>query len=209
MPAASGPPNPAAFAPQTVFDYHRTIVGYHGTRKKTAQKLVDGDAFGPSVNDDDWLGHGIYFWEYAPQQAWWWARRRYGDDAAVVGATIRLGRCLDLLDPNNVALLRTAHEELAKAYEAAGVPMPNNANTHKYRDCAVFKFLHEQLDSEGYVYESTRAVFVPMRTGGGMARVWERSGIFEGGHIQVCLREARNILAVWSVKRDGRYGREK
>ncbi|WP_441286844.1 hypothetical protein ACSRUE_31625 [Sorangium sp. KYC3313] len=62
-----------------------------------------------STNDDDWPGHGIYFWEYAPQQAWWWARRRYGeDDAAVVGAMIHLGRCLDLLDPVNARLLGTA-----------------------------------------------------------------------------------------------------
>ena len=129
--------------------------------------------------------------------------------AAVVGASIRLGRCLDLLDPNNVGLVAAAHEELAKAYAAAGAKMPNNANTHKYLDCAVFKFLHEQLDSQGYSYESCRAVFVPMQSGGGMARVWKRSGIFKGGHIQVCLRETRNILAVWPVRRDGRYGREK
>jgi hypothetical protein len=209
MVAPAAPPNPALFPPQTVFDYHRTIVGYHGTRKKTAERLVDGEPFGPSVNDDDWLGHGIYFWEYAPQQAWWWADRRYKGDAAVVGASIRLGRCLDLLDPNNVGLVKAAHEELATAYSAAGAKMPNNANTHKYRDCAVFKFLHDRLDTQGYSYETCRAVFVPMQSGGGMARVWKRSGIFEGGHIQVCLRETRNILAVWSVKRDGRYGREK
>jgi hypothetical protein len=51
--------------------------------------------------------------EYAPQQAWWWADRRYGaGEAAVVGATIRLGRCLDLLDPTNVGLLRAAHADL-------------------------------------------------------------------------------------------------
>jgi hypothetical protein len=126
-----------------------------------------------------------------------------------VGASIRLGRCLDLLDPNNVSLVKTAHHELTNAYAAAGAKMPHNANTHKYLDCAVFKFLHAHLDSGGYSYESCRAVFVPMQSSGGMARIWKRSGIFEGGHIQVCLREARNILAVWSVRRDGRYGRDK
>jgi hypothetical protein len=65
------------FTPQTVFDYDRTVVAFHGTRRAIATKLVDGDSFDASTNDDDWLGHGIYFWEYAPQRAWAWARQRY------------------------------------------------------------------------------------------------------------------------------------
>lgn len=86
---------------QIAFDYDRTVVAFHGTHRSTAEDLVAGVPFGPSENDDDWLGHGIYFWEYAPQQAWWWAERRYGkQDAAVVGALVRLGRCIDLLDPS-------------------------------------------------------------------------------------------------------------
>jgi hypothetical protein len=210
VPASSStPPNPAVFPPQTVFDYHRTIVGYHGTRKATAARLVDGEPFGPSENDDDWLGHGVYFWEYAPQQAWWWADRRYGaGEAAVVGATIRLGRCLDLLDPTNVGLLRAAHTDLVGVLKGINQAVPSNANTHKYLDCNVFNYLHAQLERRGFRYESCRAVFVPMRKGGAMARLWNRSGVFEGGHIQVCLREQKNILAAWSVRRDGRYGKD-
>ena len=71
---------------QIAFDYDRTVVAFHGTRRYTAEKLFAGTPFGLSENDDDWLGHGIYFCEYAPQQAWWWAERLYGkQDAAVVG----------------------------------------------------------------------------------------------------------------------------
>ncbi|WP_437553175.1 hypothetical protein WME97_17670 [Sorangium sp. So ce367] len=209
MTAPSAPPStPSAPAtPQAFFDYHRTVIGYHGTRRSTAQALVDGAPFTASTNDDDWLGHGIYFWEYAPQQAWWWARRRYGeDDAAVVGAMIHLGRCLDLLDPANARLLGPAHANLLAALAAAGQKAPGNANTHKYLDCAVFQYLFSKLDEAGYHYESVRAVFVPLRAGG-MPRLWERSGVFEGGHIQISVREPRNILAVWSVRKDGRYGK--
>jgi hypothetical protein len=163
-----------------------------------------------SENDDDWLGHGVYFWEYAPQQAWWWADRRYGrGDAAVVGASIRLGRCLDLLDPSNVSLITAAHADLASVLAATGQVAPRNANTHKYLDCVVFNYFHAQLDRQGFRYETSRAVFVPMRAGGGMARLWDRSGVFEGAHIQISLREQRNILAAWSVKRDGRYGKDR
>jgi hypothetical protein len=50
-------------------DYNRTIVGYHGTTADVAERLVDGDPFTASDNDDDWFGKGIYFWEYAPKQA--------------------------------------------------------------------------------------------------------------------------------------------
>lgn len=43
-------------------DYHRTVVGYHGTKKDTALRIVQGmEGFEPSRNEDDWLGHGIYF----------------------------------------------------------------------------------------------------------------------------------------------------
>jgi hypothetical protein len=199
---------PSLVTPQTAFDYDRTVVAFHGTRADTASRLVDGVGFGPSTNDDDWLGHGIYFWEYAPQKAWWWARRRYGDKAAVVGALVRLGRCFDLLDPSNAAVLKTAFLDMSRALTRAGQRAPKNANTHKYLDCAVFNWMYAGLESGGYVVESARAVFVPMVKGRGFPRLWTRSGVFEDAHIQLCLREPRNILAVWSVKKDGRYGKD-
>jgi hypothetical protein len=183
-------------------------MGYHGTRRDTAARLVDGAPFDASTNDDDWLGHGIYFWEYAPQQAWWWARRRYGvQDAAVIGAVIRLGRCLDLLDPRNERLLVTAHDELVAGLLRAGHRVPQNANTHKYLDCAVFNYVYDRLAGAGYNDESCRAVFVPMQRGR-ILRVWPRSGVFSGGHIQVCVRMPANIIAVWSVRKNGRYGKD-
>jgi hypothetical protein len=193
---------------QTAFDYDRTVVAFHGTRRAAATRLVNGESFGASTNDDDWLGHGIYFWEYAPQQAWWWAQRRHGDDGAVVGALVRLGRCVDLLDPSNARLLTEAHDDLDRTLRAAGQRLPKNANNHKYLDCAVFNWLHRLLDEGGRGAESCRAVFVPLQTGKGMPRLWMRSGVFEGAHVQLCVREPSNILAVWSVRRDGRYGKD-
>ncbi|MGD0679808.1 MAG: hypothetical protein ABSC94_30860 [Polyangiaceae bacterium] len=198
----------APFSPQTVFDYDRTVVAFHGTRKATAAKLIEGEPFGPSTNDDDWLGHGIYFWEYAPQRAWEWARQRYDEDsAAVVGALVRLGRCLDLLDPSNAQLLRASQSDLAESLEREGEKLPRNVLSNKYLDCAVFNWLYEGLAEQGYQVETSRAVFVPLKKGG-LPRMWSHSGVFEGAHIQLCLREPRNILAVWSVRKDGRYGKD-
>jgi hypothetical protein len=86
-------------------DYHRTIIGFHGTDEPTADRLVVGEPLRESDSDDDWFGKGVYFWEYAPKQAWWWARRfKKHDRPAVIGAMIRLGNCFDLLDPANVKI---------------------------------------------------------------------------------------------------------
>ena len=69
----------------------------------------------------------------------------------MVGATIRLGRCLDLLDPSNVSLVKAAHADLSAVLASLGQPRPKNANTHKYLDCVVFNYLHAQLDRQGSV----------------------------------------------------------
>src|SRR5262245_41533612 len=87
--------------------YHRTVVAFHGTPSPIAGRLVNGGDFTASSKSYEWLGKGIYFWEYAPKQAWWWARdHRRKPRPAVIGAMIRLGNCLDLLDPENVRWLK-------------------------------------------------------------------------------------------------------
>ena len=198
----------AAPTRQIAFDYDRTVVAFHGTRKSTAEKLVAGVPFDHSENDDDWLGHGIYFWEYAPQQAWWWAEQRYGKkDAAVVGALVRLGHCIDLLDPSNADLLEKAHNDLELALKSAGQKLQNNRNKNKFRDCAVFNYLFATLKQSNFEPDSTRAVFVPIGPKG-LPRLWNRSGVFRGAHIQLSVREPNNILAVWPVRKDGRYGKD-
>ena len=104
-------------------DYHRTIVGYHGSRRSTALRIVQGlEGYRRSENADDWLGHGVYFWEYTPKQAWSWAERRrelqgWGEEVAVLASMIRLGNCFDLLDPDNLGVLsgfRVEYEKLER-----------------------------------------------------------------------------------------------
>ena len=181
-------------------DYHRTVIGYHGTKRSIAEQIVLGNQpFGWSGNDDDWLGHGVYFWEHAPQQAWWWAKRRsvqqkWGEEPAVLGAMIRLGACFDLLDPFNLQQLERFHQEYVKACAAANLPIRENANNHKYLDCETFKFSYAAFENEGVKVDSCRAVFVP--TG---KRAWTRSGIYRQAHIQICVRNLKRILGTWLV----------
>ena len=101
-------------------DYHRTVVGYHGTSLTAALRIVNRvEGFRWSKRDYDWLGRGIYFWEYAPRQSLAFAKirqrqftkkkdksvddlRRATEPLAVVACMIRLGYCLDLTEPENV-----------------------------------------------------------------------------------------------------------
>jgi hypothetical protein len=184
-------------------DYNRTIIGYHGTTAEAAERLVDGAPFSPSENEDDWFGNGIYFWEYAPKQAWWWSTKfKRNAQPAVVGAIIRLGHCLDLLDPLNVASLKKFHDETLHKWKAAKVKAPQNGNQHKKLDCAIFNLFYEQFKTP---IETARAVYVPTESA---KRVWRRSWICEEAHIQICVRKPANILAVWRVRKDGRYGKD-
>jgi hypothetical protein len=183
------------------YDYNRTVVAFHGTSRRTAETLVSGVPFRQSENEGDWLGHGIYFWENAPQQAWTWAKQRHKSEAAVVGALVRLGRCIDLFDPTNTQLLDDAHENYLNHCKEIGRETKSNVNANKYLDCAIWNHLALSLQAVGQGFESARAVFVP-QTANAKQRLWARSGVLRNAHIQVCIRQPKNILASqegWSV----------
>ncbi len=61
----------------------------------------------PSENPYDWLGHGIHFWEFAPERARAWSRK-----GGVVGAVIQLGTCLDCTDIWYTDLMKKTFEGL-------------------------------------------------------------------------------------------------
>ncbi len=186
-------------------DYHRTIVAFHGTTEPVADHLVAGGDFTPSSNTDDWLGSGVYFWEYAPKQAWWWTTRfKKKSKPAVVGAMIRLGNCFDLLDPANVQLLKRLYVGMLEKSRAEGTDPPSNFRHRRNLDCAVFNYCYDEAVAEGNPIDSARAVYVPTDMA---KRIWKGSWIYEEAHIQICVRDPKNILAVWHVGPDGRYGK--
>jgi hypothetical protein len=186
-------------------DYHRTIIGYHGTTAEAADRLVSGDPFNPSDNDDEWFGRGIYFWEYAPKQAWWWSEDfKRGENPAVIGAIIRLGNCFDLLDPKNLDVLRAVHKRMTEMMTAQDLRIPRNGRHHRYLDCAVFNWFYREAEQANTPIDSARAVYVPTAHA---KRIWKGSWIYDEAHIQICVRNSKNILAVWHVRRDGRYGK--
>ncbi len=182
-------------------DYHRTVISYHGTRLSTALNIVSGfDYFKRSANNDDWLGHGIYFWEYAPKQAWAWTERRQKapsrpEEVAVLGCMIRLGNCFDLLNPDNLQMLSGFHREFDQSQRQAGRKPVRNYNQAKYLDCAVFEFAYAAFETQDEPIDSCRAVFVPSNR-----RLWAGSGVYRDAHIQLCVRNPKCILGTWLVK---------
>jgi len=161
-----------------------------------------------SANPYDWLGKGIYFWEFGPQRAFEWAvwrSKNPGKNAtakiktpAVLGAFIQLGNCFDLLDTKNTELLSNLFIRYQKTCEENHIDMPENKSPKndlffdqvlRYRDCAVLNWCLKLIEDEQKLrYDSVRCCF----SEGGPA--FEGSRIQLKSHIQIAVRNPEIIL---------------
>ena len=144
-----------------------------------------------SENDYDWLGKGIYFWEDAPIRARDWAARKFGEaDAAVLGAKIRLGHCLDLVDMDSYVILRQAYQALSDA----GEKLPQNERKLHKLDCfvvnaAVLRAAEEFNDP----YDTVRCPFIEG------SPVFPNSNFFDLTHIQIAVRNPEAIISLFPI----------
>jgi hypothetical protein len=180
--------------------YDRIVLGYHGCDLDTAARLLDGESFKPSVNDYDWLGEGIYFWEYGADRAFRFAedqqKRGKVKTPAIVGALVQLGNSFDLLDTRFTSDLATVYARWKAKMEADGLPIPTNEGKTpdkklRHLDCAVLNWYLDQLKDAGNAFDTVRACFVEG------APVYEGSGISSEAHIQVSVRNPECILGVF------------
>ena len=102
-----------------------SVVGYHGCSRETADAILGGAPFAPSANAMDWLGRGIYFWEFGPYRALEWAKE-YHAEPAVLEAKIELGICLNLLDREHFDGLASVYQAVAEEYQDLDLPLPAN-----------------------------------------------------------------------------------
>jgi hypothetical protein len=181
--------------------YDRIVIGYHGCDAATAELLLRGEPFKPSMNDYDWLGRGIYFWEYGPDRALRFAqeqqRRGKVRTAAVVGALIQLGNCFDLMDTRFTQDLEQAYPGLEALLRRQGKALPENGGgppDHKLRrrDCAVMNwYLQAVEDQQGIRYDTVRCGFVEGRP------LYEGAGIYRESHVQLAVRTPAAIVGVF------------
>jgi hypothetical protein len=171
--------------------YARIVFAYHGTDPAFAERLVRGEVapadWSPSANEYDWLGSGIYFWEYAPDRAREWAGK-----GGVVGAIISLGECLDLTDVENTDALAAAYHAFASDYRRRRKQLPENRGKRRDLDCAVINYLCKKFRRKtGSPIQTVRAAFLEGEP------VFPGSAILRETHIQIAVRDPACILGVF------------
>lgn len=186
-------------------NYDRLVVGYHGCDDETAERLLGGGEFKPSQNDFDWLGRGVYFWEYGLDRALQFAhdqkRRGTVKTPAVVGALLQLGTCFDLMDTRFTGRLLAAHDAWSASVARLGAAIPKNAGPTddlllRRLDCAVLNFYLDAVAAEGERFDSVRCGFVE----GGAA--FPGSKIMTRSHVQIAVRSPGCVVGVFRPRMD-------
>lgn len=187
------------------------VLAYHGCEQSVANRAVSGDIdILQSERAYDWLGPGAYFWESDPIRALEWAKSKVqrGEykTAAVIGAVIDLGHCLDLANRENLELVRLAYKAFKAEQTAAGFSLPDNRSVKgqpdqdrvlRFLDCAVIRHLHTAIDR---VPEKNRIV-QPFDTVRGMftegKKLYPGCGYREKTHVQIAVRNSACIKGLF------------
>jgi hypothetical protein len=179
--------------------YPSLVLGFHACARHTAETLLsltNPDEMKPSVNNYDWLGHGVYFWENSPERARQYAQDRKIENPEVVGAVLHLGRCLDFTNFESLGVLKAAYYNFKRFNKNVGYPMPEN-NKGKDRllrnlDCAVIEYFHTLCKVQDKPqYDTVRGVFWEGRT------LYPNAGFKEKNHIQICVRNPECIKGLF------------
>lgn len=187
------------------------VLGYHGCERRVAEQAVFGEIdILQSNRDFDWLGPGAYFWESDPRRAQEWADWKAGrgdyKHAAVIGAVIDLGNCLDLLSRQDLEIVKLAHRSFVQQQQKANLPVPKNKSVKgqpnadrilRFLDCAVIRHLHNAIEE---VPAAERTV-QPFDTVRGMftegKRLYRGGGFRERSHVQIAVRNPACIKGIF------------
>ena len=170
--------------------FSRIVLGYHGCEPDFAEALLSGktsiEEWQPSNNPYDWLGNGIYFWEFAPQRAKLWQGK-----GGVVGAVIQLGLCLDLTDVQYTNALQDQYLVIRKSRSEQGLSLPKNQGKRRDLDCLILNELVNSFDNAHLLFQTIRCPFVEGK------RAFPGSEIYRESHIQLAVRDKSCILGVF------------
>jgi hypothetical protein len=181
--------------------YARQVIGYHGCHVEVAQRILNGEPFLPSEKPYDWLGKGVYFWEFGLDRAWRWAASdpKRMQAPRVVGAIIQLGFCFDLLDTNYTTTLSRLASLYVAALRADHQRIPLNRGPSlkaRFFDCAVINWTLDELEkNEGASFQTVRGAFLegqPVFSDGEIC-----SAILMENHIQIAVRDPHCIVGVF------------
>jgi hypothetical protein len=194
---------------------HKTsfVLGFHGCDESVRDALLNGKTeLEYSTNDWDWLGHGVYFWESSPLRAYEYAlelkenpHKTVGkiEKPSVIGAIIDLGKCFDLLQHENLKILKDVYKTLQITYKNSGVQLPQNRISKitgelliRPLDCLVINAVHSFIDELKIdePYDTVRGVFFEGE------EIYENAGFKEKNHIQLCVRNPNAIKGYFLPK---------
>ena len=180
------------------------ILAFHGCDVSVVDKVITGkECLNFSENVYDWLGHGIYFWECSPSRALEFAenlkiknkliKKTTIENPSVIGAVLNLGYCLDLLDYQNLQLLKTGYKLLQASYSSTDFPINKKAGDLgdlllRDLDCEVIESLHKvRREGSQIPFDSVRGVFWEGK------ELYPNAGFREKDHIQICVRNPNCI----------------
>lgn len=169
---------------------NHSINGYHGTARDNLFSILE-DGFVVSVNDYDWLGDGVYFFQDAPIRALMWAKERYGDDAAVIGADIKIDNCIDLLDTGWSEFLADVYDKYLERIKKEGITLPKQSSGAHRLDREVLNYAVSVLEQKGVVVKSIRAAFIEG------SPIFPNSALFAKSHVQLAVRDLTAITKTW------------
>ena len=177
------------------------IIGFHGCDESVRDNVINGRAtLSKSENRYDWLGNGIYFWEYNFKRALQFAKEKKQrgeiDKPSVLGAIICLNHCLDLIDSDSINIVKTMHDVLKESMEINGLQLPANKNKNGDRDfifreldCFVIEGVHKHRKEKKFSpFDSVRGVFWEGK------EIYDNAGFKEKNHIQLCIREPEKCI---------------
>lgn len=171
----------------------RTVVGFHGCSESAAERIISERQFNPSTRSYDWLGEGVYFWEYAPHRAMEWATEKCAVDGGtpvVLFASIRLGQCLNLLDTERMDAVARVHEQFIDEKSSRKMPYNTESGAH-YLDREIIDY---------YCRTSVGRFARPIQTVRGSfaegSPIYPGSKILRKAHTQIAVRDPVCIMRV-------------
>lgn len=169
------------------------IIGYHSCDKEVGLSILRGEQdLKQSENSWDWLGHGTYFWEDNPIRALEYAKEvaigsQFNQKAIqkpfVLGAIIELGKCLNLLSPESLPILKNAYDILDGVKHIPSFELLKNDGDNRALDCRVIRLAVQIMkQTKGAKnYDTVRTAFDEGDN------VYPGSTFTTRQHIQVCV----------------------
>ena len=181
------------------YTFPQVVFGFHGCDRAVGEALLSGKIhhLSASKNTYDWLGHGIYFWENAPQRALQWAKecakvpkktRGRIKDPFVVGAIINVGNCLNLTATEDQNVVLTAYKFIELLYDKMKKPLPANTEYKRDLDCVVINAaVRLQKACKKQPFDTVRGAFLEGDP------IYPGARLFSNTHIQICVRNPQCI----------------